>query len=108
MNESRRGYEFSARVKKDARKRANNQCEVQFGLYCTTDTNVDHITPVCLAKRMGIRPEIVRSRANAQIICSACDELKQVQEMLFKRMLEKGEMTFSPVRVEWAAMERYV
>lgn len=99
---NRVGYEFSSRTKQVARERAGNRCEARFAPYCTTDTSVDHITSISVARRLGMNPDVVRSRSNAQIICSSCDSIKQAQEYLFARWIELGtERTFSPVQVEW-------
>lgn len=87
MNE-RAGFEFSQEVKWIARRRARGVCQDPLGCSNPNNGRVDHLTSVKIGRLIGMDRKVIRSLANAQMLCDGCDKLKQIQERMIWQQLE--------------------
>lgn len=84
----RSGYEFSGRVKQLARERAQGMCEHPEGCPHQNNNTVDHLTAICIGRRLGMERGILRSLDNAQMLCDEHDREKQIEERWIKQQLD--------------------
>ena len=83
MKNTREVYGFTHEAKRYVRDRANGHCEVNQGRDCNRpNTNrVNHITGICEAIRIGMRPEDVSNpKLNATMQCEVHERIHDEQE----------------------------
>lgn len=92
-SERRRPFEFSHNTKKEALERAHNVCEGCGKPGTKAKLEVDHLIPVFFALKYPLfAQEVIKSLANARVLCQECHSKRMHYEESEIMLLAYGVM----------------